>query len=44
MPVNTYAGRCYMPQEMKDWLAKTGFKNVKTKNLGDTVMITGKKV
>ncbi len=44
MLVNTYAGRCYTPQEMKGWLTKTGFKNVKTKNLGDTVMVTGKKV
>ncbi len=43
MLVNTVAGRSYTPQEMKAWLAKTGFKSVKTKVLGDTVVVTGKK-
>ncbi len=44
MLVNTTAGRCYTPGEMKTWLAKTGFKDIKTKALGDTVVVTGRKV
>lgn len=44
MLVNTTAGRCYTPGEMKTWLAKTGFKNIKTKVLSDTVVVTGRKV
>jgi ubiquinone/menaquinone biosynthesis C-methylase UbiE len=43
MLVNTTAGRCYTPQEMKGWLMKTGFKEVKTKVLGDTVVVAGNK-
>ncbi len=43
MLVNTVAGRSYTPQEMKAWLTKTGFKGVKAKALGDTVVVTGKK-
>jgi ubiquinone/menaquinone biosynthesis C-methylase UbiE len=43
MLVNTMAGRCYTPQEMKGWLAKAGFKGMKTKVLGDTVLVSGKK-
>jgi 2-polyprenyl-3-methyl-5-hydroxy-6-metoxy-1,4-benzoquinol methylase len=43
MLVNTTSGRSYTPQEMKGWLMKTGFKGVKTKVLGDTVVVTGRK-
>jgi hypothetical protein len=31
------------PQEMKAWLTKTGFKNIGTKVLGDTVVLTARK-
>ncbi len=43
MLVNTTSGRSYTSQEMKGWLTKTGFKGVKTKVLGDTVVVAGKK-
>ncbi len=43
MLVNTTAGRSYTPHEMKGWLAKTGFKGIKVKNPGDTVVVTGKR-
>ncbi len=43
MLVNTTGGRSYTPQEMRGWLTKTGFKSVKTKVLGDTVVVSGRK-
>jgi ubiquinone/menaquinone biosynthesis C-methylase UbiE len=43
MLVNTSSGRCYTPQEMKAWLVQSGFKGIKTKILGDTVVLTGRK-
>jgi ubiquinone/menaquinone biosynthesis C-methylase UbiE len=43
MLVNTTAGRSYTAQEMKTWLAQTGFKGIKTKALGDTIVVTGRK-
>ena len=43
MLVNTAAGRCYTPKEIKAWLVKAGFTNVRTKMLGDTVVVTGRK-
>ena len=43
MLVNTAAGRSYTIQEMKGWLAKAGFKAVRTTALGETVIVTGKK-
>jgi ubiquinone/menaquinone biosynthesis C-methylase UbiE len=43
MLVNTSTGRCYSPQEMKKWLAKTGFRNVREKLISDTVLVTGTK-
>jgi ubiquinone/menaquinone biosynthesis C-methylase UbiE len=43
MLVNTTTGRCYTPQEMKKWLAKTGFRNVQEKLIEDTVLVTGTK-
>ncbi len=43
MLINTVKGRCYTSQEMTDWLTKTGFKHIKSKILGDTVVLTGRK-
>jgi 2-polyprenyl-3-methyl-5-hydroxy-6-metoxy-1,4-benzoquinol methylase len=43
MLVNTAAGRSYTMHEMKTWLTKTGFKGIKTKVLGDTVVLTARK-
>jgi ubiquinone/menaquinone biosynthesis C-methylase UbiE len=43
MLVNTTAGRSYTLQEMKSWLAKTGFKGIKTKVLGETAVLTARK-
>ena len=43
MLVNTSNGRCYTPQEMKKWLLKVGFKNVREKLINDTVLVTGEK-
>jgi len=43
MLVNTSTGRCYTPQEMKKWLAKTGFRNVREKPINDTVLVMGTK-
>ena len=43
MLVNTSDGRCYTPKEMQAWLVKAGFKSVKTKVLGETMVITGRK-
>jgi SAM-dependent methyltransferase len=43
MLVNTAAGRCYTQQEMKQWLVQTGFKGIKAKALGDTVVLTGRR-
>jgi ubiquinone/menaquinone biosynthesis C-methylase UbiE len=43
MLVNTTAGRCYTPQEIKKWLSKTGFRNVREKLINDTVLVMGTK-
>jgi 2-polyprenyl-3-methyl-5-hydroxy-6-metoxy-1,4-benzoquinol methylase len=43
MLVNTSAGRCYAPQEMKKWLMQAGFGSIRTTMLGDTVVVTGEK-
>jgi SAM-dependent methyltransferase len=43
MLVNTPEGRSYTTAEMKGWLTKAGFKAVKIKPLGDTVVVTGRK-
>jgi SAM-dependent methyltransferase len=43
MLVNTPSGRSYTPQEMKSWLIKAGFNNIKTTVLGETVVLKGKK-
>jgi 2-polyprenyl-3-methyl-5-hydroxy-6-metoxy-1,4-benzoquinol methylase len=41
MLVNTQAGRCYFPKEIKDWLSKSGLKNIGEKRMDDTVLIMG---
>ncbi len=42
MLVNTRAGRSYSSNEIRGWLSKTGFKNIKEKLLDDTVLIEGR--
>jgi 2-polyprenyl-3-methyl-5-hydroxy-6-metoxy-1,4-benzoquinol methylase len=39
MLVNTQAGRCYSPKEIRGWLLKAGLKNIKTKPLDETILI-----
>jgi 2-polyprenyl-3-methyl-5-hydroxy-6-metoxy-1,4-benzoquinol methylase len=41
MLVNTQAGRCYSPREIKSWLLKSGLKNVHETPMDDTVLIMG---
>jgi 3-hydroxy-5-methyl-1-naphthoate 3-O-methyltransferase len=41
MLVNTQAGRCYSPREIKKWLSKSGLKNIHEKLMDDTVLIMG---
>jgi len=43
MLVNTTEGRSYTPNEIKAWLTKAGFSRVKKIDLGDTVVMTGRK-
>jgi ubiquinone/menaquinone biosynthesis C-methylase UbiE len=43
MLVNTAGGRSYTRKEMKGWLTKAGFKKITFKDLGDTVVVTGRK-
>jgi len=43
MLVNTTDGRSYSPKEIKGWLAKVGFGRIKKVELGDTVVMTGRK-
>jgi hypothetical protein len=43
MLVNTPEGRSYTPREMKGWLARAGFGKPSVKDLGETVVITGRK-
>ncbi len=39
MLVNTEGGRSYSPDEMKNWLSKTGFKKIGIKLMGEAVLI-----
>ena len=41
MLVNTQAGRCYSPKEIKSWLSKSALKDIQEKLIDDTVLITG---
>jgi len=43
MLVNTAEGRSYSPKEMKGWLMKVGFGRIKKVDLGDTVVMSGRK-
>jgi len=43
MLVNTAEGRSYSPKEMSGWLKKAGFGRIKKVDLGDTVVMTGRK-
>jgi 2-polyprenyl-3-methyl-5-hydroxy-6-metoxy-1,4-benzoquinol methylase len=43
MLVNTSYGRCYTPLEMKKWLVKARFKNVREKLINDTVLVMGRR-
>jgi cyclopropane fatty-acyl-phospholipid synthase-like methyltransferase len=43
MLVNTPAGRSYTAEEMRGWITKAGFKGIKVKALGETVVVTGRK-
>lgn len=43
MLVNTPEGRSYSRREMRSWLAAAGFSAIKAKDLGDTVLLTGRK-
>lgn len=43
MLVNTEAGRCYSVQEMRGWLSKAGFRDIKSRIMDDTVLVSGKK-
>jgi len=40
MLVNTEGGRTYSPEEMKKWLMRTGYKNVRRKAVTDGVLVT----
>jgi hypothetical protein len=41
MLVNTQAGRCYSPKEIKSWLSKAELKNIREVILDDTILVTG---
>ncbi|MEK6743188.1 MAG: methyltransferase [Nitrospirota bacterium] len=43
MLVNTPEGRSYTPREMTAWLKKVGCRKITKKDLGDTVVVTGRK-
>ena len=43
MLVNTAAGRCYSPFEIKGWLSKAGFRDIRDTMMDDTVLVFGKK-
>ncbi|HWR58338.1 MAG TPA: methyltransferase, partial [Thermodesulfovibrionales bacterium] len=44
MLVNTPAGRCYSPSEIKGWLSLSGFRRIREKITEDTVLVIGEKV
>ncbi len=43
MLVNTEGGRCYSPDEMKNWFLKMGMKDIREKLIDDSVLISGTK-
>jgi cyclopropane fatty-acyl-phospholipid synthase-like methyltransferase len=44
MLVNTVAGRCYSPSQIKGWLFRAGLRDIKERMMDDTVLVLGKKV
>lgn len=44
MLVNTEAGRCYSPSEIRQWLSEAGFKRIRDRKLEDTVLVFGEKI
>jgi hypothetical protein len=44
MLVNTAEGRSYAPQEIKGWLVETGFRGITVKRLGETMVLSGKRI
>jgi len=43
MLVNTAAGRCYSPLEIKGWLSRAGLRDIGDTMMDDTVLVFGKK-
>jgi SAM-dependent methyltransferase len=43
MLVNTSGGRSYTPKEMRGWLRKVGFRKMTVRDLGETVVVIGRK-
>ncbi len=43
MLVNTPAGRCYSPSEIKRWLSKAGLRDIREAMMDDAVLVFGKK-
>ncbi|MBI4653716.1 MAG: methyltransferase domain-containing protein [Nitrospirae bacterium] len=41
MLVNTEEGKCYSPDEMKNWLSKTGLTTIRESFIDDCVLISG---
>jgi cyclopropane fatty-acyl-phospholipid synthase-like methyltransferase len=42
MLVATENGRCYTSREIRQWLKKTGFRDIALKNLTETVIVEGR--
>jgi ubiquinone/menaquinone biosynthesis C-methylase UbiE len=43
MLVNTPAGRCYSPSEIRRWLTRSGFRDITEKVIDDSMLIIGEK-
>ena len=43
MLVNTPAGRCYSPYEIRKWLSTAGFRDIGVTTMDDAVLVVGKK-
>jgi hypothetical protein len=42
MLVNTEGGRCYSPEEIKNWLSLIRLKSIEERRLEDTILISGR--
>jgi len=42
MLVNTAAGRCYSPPELKGWLSEEGFRDIRERMVDGSIIISGK--